>query len=110
MTAFMVISNKIVYQFIIHIFGAMKNVECSIKAFKYKANYFRDFPCDPMAKTLHFPSRGGMGLIPGLGTETGQHVSSLVACGSSLVVVSRLLLLQSTGSRLHELSSNGEGA
>ena len=51
-----------------------------------------------------------MGLIPGLGTEIGQHISSLVARASSLVVVSRLLLLQSRGFRLHELSSNGEWA
>ena len=54
----MVISNKIIFQFIKHSFGAIKNVEWSIKAFEYKANYFRDFPCDPMAKTLHLPCRG----------------------------------------------------
>ena len=88
----------------------MKNLEWSIKAFKYKANYFRDFPCDAMAKTLQTHA-GGMGLIPGRGTEIGQHISSLVvARGASLVVVHRLLLLQSTGSRLHELSSYGKWA
>ena len=56
------------------------------------------------------PARG-MGLIPARGTEIGQHISSLVvARGASLVVVCGLLLLQSTVSRLHELSSYGEGA